>query len=215
MDENIKIINENTRNEKIRVFLVKNKKILIIIISTIIILSIGYLSFDQAKKRNKSKLANQFNSIIIDYNNASEKGKIINDLSVLIKKKDKTYSPLALYFLIDNNLIKNKNEVNNLFNILIDKTNLELEIKNLLIYKKALYNSDFIKENELIKILNPIINSESIWKSHALYLIAEFFYSNNEREKAKEFFNQILILPNSNNSIKLESQKRLNRDLSE
>ena len=215
MDEDIKIINANTRNEKIRVFFVKNKKILIIIISTIIILSIGYLSFDQAKKRNKSKLANQFNSIIIDYNNASEKGKIINDLSVLIKKKDKTYSPLALYFLIDNNLIKNKNEVNNLFNILIDKTNLELEIKNLLIYKKALYNSDFIKENELIKILNPIINSESIWKSHALYLIAEFFYSNNEREKAKEFFNQILILPNSNNSIKLESQKRLNRDLSE
>jgi predicted negative regulator of RcsB-dependent stress response len=215
MDEDITIINANTRNEKIRVFFVKNKKILIIIISTIIILSIGYLSFDQAKKRNKSKLANQFNSIIIDYNNASEKGKIINDLSVLIKKKDKTYSPLALYFLIDNNLIKNKNEVNNLFNILIDKTNLELEIKNLLIYKKALYNSDFIKENELIKILNPIINSESIWKSHALYLIAEFFYSNNEREKAKEFFNQILILPNSNNSIKLESQKRLNRDLSE
>ena len=215
MDEDITIINANTRNEKIRVFFVKNKKILIIIISTIIILSIGYLSFDQAKKRNKSKLANQFNSIIIDYNNASEKEKIINDLSVLIKKKDKTYSPLALYFLIDNNLIKNKNEVNNLFNILIDKTNLELEIKNLLIYKKALYNSDFIKENELIKILNPIINSESIWKSHALYLIAEFFYSNNEREKAKEFFNQILILPNSNNSIKLESQKRLNRDLSE
>ena len=215
MDEEITIIDANTRNEKIRIFFVKNKKILIIIISTIIFLSIGYLSFDQISKRNKAKLVNQFNSIIIDYNNATEKGKIINDLSVLIKKKDKTYSPLALYFLIDNNLIKNKNEVNNLFNILIDKTNLELEIKNLLIYKKALYNSDFIKENELIKILNPIINSESIWKSHALYLIAEFFYSNNEREKAKEFFNQILILPNSNNSIKLESQKRLNRDLSE
>ena len=215
MDEEITIIDANTRNEKIRIFFVKNKKILIIIISTIIFLSIGYLSFDQISKRNKAKLVNQFNSIIIDYNNATEKGKIINDLSVLIKKKDKTYSPLALYFLIDNNLINNKDEVNNLFNILIDKTNLELEIKNLLIYKKALYNSDFIKENELIKILNPIINSESIWKSHALYLIAEFFYSNNEREKAKEFFNQILILPNSNNSIKLESQKRLNRDLSE
>ena len=215
MDEEITIIDANTRNEKIRIFFVKNKKILIIIISTIIFLSIGYLSFDQISKRNKAKLVNQFNSIIIDYNNATEKGKIINDLSVLIKKKDKTYSPLALYFLIDNNLINNKDEVNNLFNILIDKTNLELEIKNLLIYKKALYNSNFIKENELIKILNPIINSESVWKSHALYLIAEFFYSNNEKEKAKEFFNQILILSNSNTGIKLESQKRLNRDLSE
>ena len=98
---------------------------------------------------------------------------------------------------------------------MIDETNLELEIKNLLHYKKALYNSDFIKENELLKILNPIINSESIWKSHALYLMAEFFYSNNEKKKAKEFFNQILILPNSNADIKLEAQKRLNRDLSE
>ena len=46
-------------------------------------------------------------------------------------------------------------------------------IKNLIIYKKALYNSELINENELIKILNPIINSESIWKSHALYLMAE------------------------------------------
>ena len=62
-------------------------------------------------------------------------------------------------------------------------------------------------------MLNPIINSESIWKSHALYLLAEFFYSKNEKQKAKEFFNKILILPNSNSDIKIETQKRLNRDL--
>ena len=60
-----------------------------------------------------------------------------------------------------------------------------------------------------------MINSESIWKSHTLYLLAEFFYSKNEKQKAKEFFNQILVIPNANNMIKTESQKRLNRDLSE
>ena len=60
-----------------------------------------------------------------------------------------------------------------------------------------------------------MINSESIWKSHALYLIAEFFYSKGEKQKAKEFFKQILVLPNANNEIKIESQKRLNRDLGE
>ena len=69
-------------------------------------------------------------------------------------------------------------------NIIIDKTNLELEIKNLVIYKKALYNSDIIDENDLINILNPIINSDSVWKSHALYLIAEYFYSNNQKIKS-------------------------------
>ena len=45
--------------------------------------------------------------------------------------------------------------------------------------------------------------------------MAEYFYSNNEKEKSKEFFNQILTLSNSNTDIKLESEKRLIRDLSE
>jgi hypothetical protein len=133
----------------------------------------------------------------------------------IINQNDETYSPLALYFLLDNNLIEDKIKINKLFDELINNTNLDEEIKNLIIYKKALFNSDFTTENNLLKILNPIINSKSIWKSHALYLLAEFFYSKNEKQKAKEFFNQILILPNSNNDIKTESQKRLNRDLRE
>ena len=109
----------------------------------------------------------------------------------------------------------NENEINNLFDVLINQTKLESEIKNLIVYKKALYNSDISPENELIQILNPIINSDSIWKSHALYLMAEYFYSKNERQKAKEFFNQILTLSNSNVEIKSESKKRLNRDFGE
>ena len=98
---------------------------------------------------------------------------------------------------------------------MINETSLDEEIKNLIIYKKALFNSDFASENDLLKILNPIINSKSIWKSHSLYLIAEYFYSKKQMQKAKEFFNQILLLPNANNDIKAESQKRLNRDLGE
>jgi hypothetical protein len=133
----------------------------------------------------------------------------------IIEDKDSTYSPLGLYFLIDNNLVENQDQTNSFFDILINEVNLEEEIKNLIIYKKALYNSNFIDENELIKMLSPIINSESIWKSHGLYLLAEYFYSKNEKQKAKEFFNQILILSDSNSDIKIESQKRINRDLGE
>ena len=102
-----------------------------------------------------------------------------------------------------------------MFDELINETNLEEEIKNLIIYKKALFNSDISSENDLLQMLNPIIKSESIWKSHSLYLMAEFFYSKNQKEKAKEFFNQILLLPNANNDIKVESKKRINRDLGE
>ena len=81
--------------------------------------------------------------------------------------------------------------------------------------KFALFNSNFASENELLKILNPLINSESIWKSHALYLVAEYFYTKGESQKAKEFFEQILTLTQANKDIRLASQKRVNRDIGE
>ena len=214
MDEEITIINSNTRNEKIMNFFINNKKSLIISFSIIFIVIISYLSMKEIKERNKIKLANQFNITKINFN-TEDKQTTIDQLTNLINESDSTYSPLALYFLIDNNLIDSQNEMNTLFDELINETSLDQEIKNLIIYKKALFNSDFSSENELLSILNPIINSESIWKSHSLYLIAEYFYSKNQKQKAKEFFNQILILPNANTDIKEESQKRLNRDLSE
>ena len=102
-----------------------------------------------------------------------------------------------------------------LFDVVINKTSLNNEIKNLIIYKKALYNSEFASENDLLKILNPIINSDSIWKSHSLYLLGEYFFSKKEKQKAKEFFEKILILENSNSKIKLEAQTRIQRDFSE
>ena len=214
MDEEITIIDSNTRNERIRNFFINNKKKLIITVSIILVIIIGYLSFEKSKERTKIKLANQYNLALIDLS-PENKQKIIDEMINVIKSNDATYSPLALYHLLDNNLLENNDEINILFNELIEKTNLENEIKNLIIYKKALFNSDFVSENELLKILNPVINSESIWKSHALYLLAEFFYSKDEKQKAKEFFNQIIVLPNANSTIKAESQKRLNRDLGE
>ena len=214
MDEELSIIDTNTRNEKVKIFFVNNKKKLIAITTIFLILVTGYFSFDAFKKKEKVNLANKFNLTIINFKTENSK-KTIEDLINIIKENDNTYSPLALYFLIDNNLVNEQEEINFLFDELINKTNLEEEIKNLNIYKKALFNSSFVTENELLQILNPIINSESIWKSHSLYLIAEYFYAKGEKQKAKEFFNQILLLPNANNEIRLESQKRLNRDLSE
>ena len=214
MDEEITIIDSNTRNEKIMNFFINNKKKLIIGFLIIFVLIIGYLSMKEVRERNKIKLANQFNITIINFK-VEDSQKTIDQLTKLINENDATYSPLALYFLIDNDLIDNKNEINSLFDELINETNLEEEIKNLIIYKKALFNSDISSENDLLQMLNPIIKSESVWKSHSLYLMAEFFYSKNQKEKAKEFFNQILLLPNANNDIKIESKKRINRDLGE
>ena len=214
MDEEITIIDSNTRNEKIKSFFIDNKKKLIIGFLIIFILIIGFLSLKEVKEQNKLKLTNKFNLAIINFK--TENKQITTDQLIdLVNQHDTTYSPLALYFMIDNNLIESDNKVNILFDELINETTLDEEIKNLIIYKKALFNSNISSENDLLQILNPIINSESIWKSHSLYLMAEFYYSKNQKQKAKEFFNQIIILSNSNSDIKLESQKRLNRDFSE
>ncbi len=78
----------------------------------------------------------------------------------VIFENDATYSPLALYFIIDNEILTENGEINKLFDQVINKTKLDKEIKNLIIYKKALFNSDFTSENELLNILNPIINSQ-------------------------------------------------------
>ena len=214
MDEDIAIINKNTRNEKIKNFFVNNTKKIIIAISAIVLIIFGYFIYEDLKKKNKIKLANKYNLAIIKFV-SGDKIKVENELIDIVNKKDKTYSPLALYFLIDNNIINENNKINELFDIVINETSLEEEIKNLVIYKKALFNSDFESENNLIQILNPVINSDSAWKSHALYLMAEYFYYKNQRQKSKEFFNKILTLENSNQNIKIESQKRLNRDFSD
>ena len=214
MDEDLAIINSETRNEKFKRFLINNKKLIIITISLIIILVLGFYSSQIYKDGQREKLSNKYNSAVIKFKKDNS-SNVVDTMKEIIKDMDSTYSPLALYFLIDNKLINNNNEINSLFDILIKKTSLEKEIKNLIIYKKGLYNADFATESQLLDILNPIINSDSVWKSHALYLVAEYFYSKNEKQKSKEFFSQIIILENSNQDIILEAQKRLNRDLSE
>ena len=214
MDEETAIINSNTRNEKIKNFFIDNKKIIISSILLILILLSSYFLLKDYKYKKKIELSELYNSILIQHSEIN-KTKTIDGLTNLIYKEDSTYSPLALYFIIDNLLIEDQNKVNELFDVVIDNGSLDKEIKNLIQFKKALYNSDNIDENQLLNMLKPLINSESIWKSHALYLMAEFFYSKNEKQKSKEFYTQIILLENGNQNLKIEAQKRLNRDLSE
>ena len=214
MDEDTSIIDNRTRNERIKNFIINNKKKLISLIIAFVILIISFYSYQIYLDKKREDISNRYNSAIIEYE-AANKSKIIPILKDIINNKDATYSPLALYFIIDNNLIDDKSEINNLFDILIDKTSLDIEIKNLIIYKKALFNADQINEIELLNILNPLLNSDSVWKSHALYLVAEFFYSKGEKQKSKDFFEKIVSTENSNTDILTSAKRRLNRDLSD
>jgi len=214
MDEEISIINSNTRNEKIKNFFINNKKFIFIILSSFFLIAITYFGYKEMQDRNVKTLAEKYNNILTNFE-YSNKENFKKQLIEIIDEKDSTYSPLALYFIIDNEMEESKEEINRFFDILINKVDLNDEIKNLIIYKKGLFNADFESENNLLKILRPVINSDSVWKSHALYLLAEYFLNQNQKQKAKDFYNQILNYEKSNENIIIEAQKRLKNEFQE
>mgnify|MGYP001378095137 FL=1 len=214
MDQEVEIINTETRKEKIKNFIINKKNTIISILVFFVLILFGYFIYQEYLERNRVKLANKYNSLIIEYENGNE-SNILNSMKEIIKDKDRTYSPLAFYYLLDNNLITSQEEINTYFDIIINEIGLDKENKNLTIFKKGLFNSEFANENELLKILNPVIKSDSIWKPHALYLMAEYYFSKNEKQKSKEFLEKLISLENINDKIKLEAQKRLRSDLSE
>ena len=213
MDEEIEIINTNTRIEKIKNFLISKRKQLISLLLLFVLILVTFFGYQEFDSRNKKQLAEKFNNLVINFENGQK--DVSNNLVEIINAKDKTYSPLAFFFMLDNNLISSNEEINSYFDFLINEISLEKEIKNLTIYKKGLFNSDFTEENELLNILNPLIKSESMWKPQALYLMAEYYLSKNQKQKSKEFFNQILDIENISPKIKLEVQRRLRSNFSE
>ena len=138
MDEETQIVSNNSRIANAKTFILNNKKLLITIFTLIILTIFGYFFYKEFEKKNRIKLSERYNNIITNFE-LDNKEDVTKELKEIIYKKDKTYSPLALYFLIDNSLINSKEEINKYFNIIIEETKLEKEIKNLIIYKKGLY----------------------------------------------------------------------------
>jgi len=214
MDQEVEIISSATRKEKIKNFIINKKNTIIAVAVFILLIIFSFLFYQEYEKGHREWLANKYNATIIEFE-AGDKSKILSSMKEIIEDKDKTYSPLAFYYLLDNDLITSKEEINKFFDILIKELGLDAETKNLTIFKKGLFNSEFANENELLNILNPVIKSESIWKPHALYLMAEFYLAKKEKQKSKEFFEQLVSLENISTKIKMETQKRLRSDFSE
>ena len=209
MSEDIEIITQNTRIEKLKIFFANNYKKLICSLVLILLILFSYFGFQEYKKRQKIKIAGIYNQITLK-EITIENTNDVEQLIEIIKKKDPIYSALSLYFIIENDLVNDDKQINNLFDFVI-KSQKEKEIKNLIIYKKAMYNADTISENDLLDILNPILKSESVWKSHALLLMADYFEHNNNLIKSKDFLKEIVNSELTNNEIKIEAERRLKR----
>ena len=213
MDEDIAIVNQNTRISLVKDFFKKNSKKIIITLSIIFIVLLIFFVFEELKKRKKENLAQLYNSIIFN-TDQYDQNDIKNEMIKIINEKVDTYSALALYYLIDNKLVDDQTKISDLFDKVISISD-DKELKNLVIFKKALYFSDKYAEIKLLEILNPLINSDSIWKQHGLLLMGDFYYQKKQFNKSKEFFEKITQLSNINPKIKTDVERRLNRDFNE
>ena len=210
MSEDIEIINQNTRIEKLKSFFANNYKKLIGSLVLILVVLFSYFVFKEYKKRQKIEIAEIYNQINLK-EITSKNTNDIEKLVEIIKKKDPIYSALSLYFIIENDLINDKEKINDFFDLVI-KSQEEKEIKNLILYKKAMYNADIASENELLEILNPVLKSESTWKSHALLLMADYYVNNNNLIKSKDFLEEIINSDSVNTEIRVEAERRLKRN---
>ena len=205
---NFKSMNENlldnqeytSKNSKLKNFYEKNKTLIysFLILLFLIFVSINYYLAKQEQK--KIYTAESFVNAKI-YLNDGDKNEALNLLKEIIYENDSTYSSLSLFLILNENLIYDKNELSNLFTHVIENNLFENEVKNLIIFKKALFESNHIDEIELLRVLNPLLNAETVWKPHALLLIGDYFFHHKQYVKAKEFYNQVLSLKKINNDL--------------
>ena len=196
MAENLfKVQYDVTKKSKLNKFYESNK---ILIFSFILILIILFGSFNfyfESKEKKKILLSENYLQAKI-YLESGDRNKAISTLKEVIFANDPTYSTLCLFLIMNQNLITDYKELSDLFDHLLTNNKFSKEVRNLLIYKKALFNSDFFNESELLESIRPLLDTETLWKPHALLLLGDYFVSKREYIKAIEFYQEIFTINN-------------------
>ena len=176
------------------------KQNLKVILSILLVLLIGlglYLWIQYNSNLKKQDLSEKYiqAKILLSKN---DKQKSLEILKNIIKEKDSTYSILSLYLIIDKNLESDDNSILNYFDKIITISDLEKEDVNLIKLKKAIFISSYGKEDKLLELLNPIINSDSVWKVQATKFMGDYYFSRKEFVKADQFYSKLINLEGEN-----------------
>jgi hypothetical protein len=89
--------------------------------------------------------------------------------------------------MIENNIETDASKIIIYFDRILENNSIDKENLNLIRIKKAIYLFDSEDEKIIIETLNPVINSNSVWKKIAINLITEYFLSKGQKNKAKEY----------------------------
>ena len=199
---------ELTRKEKILRFYNNNKILIFSFFSLILVIGIVIIIYIESQEKKKKIVAQNYISAKI-YIEKNDKPKAKKILKEIVFSDNGIYSSLSFFLLLNENLIDDEKEKSELFEHIINNNNFTDEIKNLIIFKKALFESSSINESDLLDSLSPLINDDSIWKPHALLLIGDYFYSKKEYSKAREFYTKILSLKNIINEFYKQARSQL------
>ena len=197
-----------TKKSKIKKFYESNK---IFIFSSILILIIlfGSLSFYlENQERKKILLSENYIQAKIYLENGN-KNEALNTLKKVIFANDPTYSTLSFFLILNQNLISDYKEISALYDHLLENNKFEKELRNLLIYKKALFSSNFVNESKLLETIKPLLNIDTLWKPHALLLLGDYFMSKGENIKAREFYQQIFSINNLHKDLYDQARSQL------
>ena len=194
-----------TKKSRFRKLYDANKLLIFSTLFVLIIASISFSFYTASKEKKQILLADNY-MVAIFYlqNNERDKGRKI--LKEIILANNRTYSTLSLFLILDEDLVDDQKEISNLFDHLLANNKFEQEVKNLIIFKKTLFLSNFANELEMVENAKQLINTNTLWKPHALLLLGDYFSSKKQYLKAKEFYVQILSLQNLN--IELYEQAR-------
>ena len=188
---------ENIENKSFKNLILSNKKKLLLLAGVIFLSLIYFWWADNTKKKDRYKNSEDFISAKI-FLSKNENEKSLEILKNIISTNDEVYSPLSLFLIIDRNLNENRENVLKYFDQIISINSLEKDDLNLLKLKKAIYISDSADENDLLEILNPILNSNSVWKYKSLKLLGDYYFNKKEYIKAKQYYSDILNLDDQN-----------------
>jgi len=197
-------------SEKIKLIdlLKKNSKLLLSLLILLFVIIGILLRFDHSNKSKREKISENFIQAKILLEN-QQNIKAHNVLKNIIEKKDNIYSPLSLFLIIEKNLETDKATVTNYFDKILDIGSIEKEDLNLLRLKKAIFISENSKEEDMLELLNPIINSDSVWKIQSIKFLGDYYFSLNQFNKAKQYY-LILISNNDIGLDKNEIKRKLN-----
>ena len=184
-----------TKRSKFKKFYQAYKIIIFSFVFVIVILFLSFSYYLSSQENKKILLSEHFlqAKILLE---RGDKDNATNLLKKVIFENEPTYSSLSLFLIMNQNLITDRQELSDLFDHLLENNNFKKEIKNLIIYKKALLNSDFTDESNILETVRPLLNNESDWKPHALLLLGDYFVSKGENTKAIEFYQEILTIKN-------------------